>query len=572
MMGRLASTRGTARPGERARSSRVEKHFEKKKTLSTPDQDSSSYLPVIGSPVNCECDALDHAATEAGDLQALFELLEPLVHWSTGVHCSSRCGKNLVPARSVTIPDDVIRTDRILICRPEFLSALPTSDGDSKPPPLLPYDVTVRSSNQRIRKVIYSDEAYPHLRGRRVENQFEKHLGTPDRDSNLDLPVIGSLVYYKSSALDHEATEAVRLIQQDSWKDCIVSVFQDGWVDDEILKFIEECIGVMSYLGWDHRLIDYKNNKKVDIFQKLSENYECDVFTCFVGRIVIGVTLAIDKDADDREIVKFESRKCTRVCVEAVWKTDLSAPDRDLNLDLPVIASLVYCESSAIDHAATEAGDSIRQFEKFTTPTVIEQVSYILIAAGAFVFVVSFLGYCGAIRESRCLLTTYGVLLLIILVMEITAGGLAAAYKKEAETESRTMLKNSIKKYYATQDKADAVTLMWNYFMAQMKCCAVDNYLDFKESPKWGTNKTVPEACCVLVGDLNKFTPKDPQCPNNPSESNSYYMKGCYETFYNWLMEHINTAIGVGIGLGLLQLLGIFFAFCLCKSIDGYIK
>ncbi|CAG2058375.1 unnamed protein product [Timema podura] len=253
------------------------------------------------------------------------------------------------------------------------------------------------------------------------------------------------------------------------------------------------------------------------------------------------------------------------------------------------------------------------QFEKFTTPTVIEQVSYILIAAGAFVFVVSFLGYCGAIRESRCLLTTYGVLLLIILVMEITAGGLAAAYKKEAETESRTMLKNSIKKYYATQDKADAVTLMWNYFMAQMKCCGVDNYLDFKESPKWGTNKTVPEACCVLVGDLNKFTPKDPQCPNNPSESNSYYMKmvaqsqsltltldyttgdwglnlaqytegsgthgggiamkgGCYETFYNWLMEHINTAIGVGIGLGLLQLLGIFFAFCLCKSIDGYIK
>nr|CAD7406223.1 unnamed protein product [Timema poppensis] len=196
----------------------------------------------------------------------------------------------------------------------------------------------------------------------------------------------------------------------------------------------------------------------------------------------------------------------------------------------------------------------------------------------------------------------YGVLLLIILVMEITAGGLAAAYKKEAETESRTMLKNSIKKYYATQDKADAVTLMWNYFMAQinilkacyggrmvlgvtltidwtvddwdikMKCCGVDNYLDFKESPKWGTNKTVPEACCVLVGDLNKFTPKDPQCPNNPSESNSYYLKGCYETFYNWLMEHINTAIGVGIGLGLLQLLGIFFAFCLCKSIDGYIK
>nr|CAD7196327.1 unnamed protein product [Timema douglasi] len=31
-----------------------------------------------------------------------------------------------------------------------------------------------------------------------------------------------------------------------------------------------------------------------------------------------------------------------------------STPDRDLNLDLPVIGSLVYCESSALDHAATK--------------------------------------------------------------------------------------------------------------------------------------------------------------------------------------------------------------------------
>nr|CAD7416765.1 unnamed protein product [Timema poppensis] len=37
-------------------------------------------------------------------------------------------------------------------------------------------------------------------------------------------------------------------------------------------------------------------------------------------------------------------------------KTTLSKPERDLNLDLPVIGSLVHCRSSALDHAATEAG------------------------------------------------------------------------------------------------------------------------------------------------------------------------------------------------------------------------
>nr|CAD7443747.1 unnamed protein product [Timema bartmani] len=43
------------------------------------------------------------------------------------------------------------------------------------------------------------------------------------------------------------------------------------------------------------------------------------------------------------------------------WKTilekiTLSTQDRDSNLDLPVIGSLVHCESSALDHAATKAG------------------------------------------------------------------------------------------------------------------------------------------------------------------------------------------------------------------------
>nr|CAD7435207.1 unnamed protein product [Timema monikensis] len=36
-------------------------------------------------------------------------------------------------------------------------------------------------------------------------------------------------------------------------------------------------------------------------------------------------------------------------------KSTLSTPDRDSSLALPVISSLVHCESSALDHKATEA-------------------------------------------------------------------------------------------------------------------------------------------------------------------------------------------------------------------------
>lgn len=65
--------------------------------------------------------------------------------------------------------------------------------------------------------------------------------------------------------------------------------------------------------------------------------------------------------------------------------------------------------------------------------------------------------------------------------------------------------------------------------MAQMSCCGVDNYKDFPESPKWIIgNKTIPDACCVLDGEVSLFKVKDPQCPYNPTEENSYYQKVNY--------------------------------------------
>jgi len=61
----------------------------------------------------------------------------------------------------------------------------------------------------------------------------------------------------------------------------------------------------------------------------------------------------------------------------------------------------------------------------------MRQAAYLLIAAGAFVFIVSFLGYCGAVKESRVLLALYGTFVLVIVALEITAGSLAASYHPE---------------------------------------------------------------------------------------------------------------------------------------------
>nr|CAD7428629.1 unnamed protein product [Timema monikensis] len=61
----------------------------------------------------------------------------------------------------------------------------------------------------RRRRMERDPEVYLEFRGGGVENNiFKTTLGTLDRDSNLNLPVIGSLVYCVSSAIDIVATEA----------------------------------------------------------------------------------------------------------------------------------------------------------------------------------------------------------------------------------------------------------------------------------------------------------------------------------------------------------------------------
>ncbi|XP_037820281.1 tetraspanin-18 [Lucilia sericata] len=209
---------------------------------------------------------------------------------------------------------------------------------------------------------------------------------------------------------------------------------------------------------------------------------------------------------------------------------------------------------------------------QFTQPQVIEQMAYVLIAIGGIMFLMSFLGYCGAIRESRCLLTTYGVFMILLLIAEIVAGGLAAFYKETARNESKGFLQSTITKYYTTAEHTDAVTLMWNQMMSTFGCCGVVDYRDFETSSGWLNGKgnhTIPEACCRLK-DIKNLLPEDDSCVTNPNETNSFYLKGCYDVFTEWIISHREIIIAVLFGVGVVHLLAIFLAFCLCKSFAKY--
>nr|CAD7425063.1 unnamed protein product [Timema monikensis] len=72
-------------------------------------------------------------------------------------------------------------------------------------------------------------------------------------------------------------------------------------------------------------------------------------------------------------------RNFTRICLEGEWKTiletNLSTPDPDLNLDLLVIGSLVYCESIALDQATTETGTTSPLEQRGSTTAIPEELT-----------------------------------------------------------------------------------------------------------------------------------------------------------------------------------------------------
>jgi len=216
---------------------------------------------------------------------------------------------------------------------------------------------------------------------------------------------------------------------------------------------------------------------------------------------------------------------------------------------------------------------------ELTEPTVIEQGAYILIAAGAFIFIISFLGYCGAIKESRVLLTAYGLFIIIIAVLQIAAIVLATFYIPQAEEKTKDFFQHTIRKYYTTKNRRDAVTLSWDFMQAELECCGVESYEDFEKATEFvkynreeGKGQIIPESCCILDdSDRAKelFIAKDKNCLTTPTIQNSYMSTGCYEKVKNKLISNLTIVIGVACGVLALQILGIIFAFCLCKAIGN---
>ncbi|XP_026159376.1 tetraspanin-1-like [Mastacembelus armatus] len=187
-------------------------------------------------------------------------------------------------------------------------------------------------------------------------------------------------------------------------------------------------------------------------------------------------------------------------------------------------------------------------------------ISYLLMAVGGVLLVIGFLGCCGAVKESRCMLMTFFSIMLIIFLIEVAGAvvllvfqGLADQLLQSLEDEVR---KSIVKNY----GYSESVTSLWNATMDKFQCCGYRNYTDFDGSPfftEHGRN-VYPPMCCNATITMSTC---------NTNEAHSSMVDGCFDKLLQLIEDNAVIIAAVALGIAALEIAAMVVSMVLYSQI-----
>ncbi|KAH8319591.1 hypothetical protein KR074_001694, partial [Drosophila pseudoananassae] len=165
----------------------------------------------------------------------------------------------------------------------------------------------------------------------------------------------------------------------------------------------------------------------------------------------------------------------------------------------------------------------------------------VLISVGSIVVFISFLGCCGAIRESVCMTMSYAIFLLILLILQLTLVVLLFTNKEKFNTAMGEVIDKSWESDRGRGGVFDAI-------QKSLHCCGANSFTDYISE-----GLTPPSSCC------------DGTCLNPLN-----YYGGCRDKFVELMSVSTDKAKYVAIGLIGVELIGFIFACCLANNVRNY--
>lgn len=177
------------------------------------------------------------------------------------------------------------------------------------------------------------------------------------------------------------------------------------------------------------------------------------------------------------------------------------------------------------------------------------------LTAGAVTFLVAFLGCCGAWFQSRCLLATYFVLVILIFLLEFAAGTLGFVYRRHIGQSLVEEMKAGIELKY-DPDGDNGLAELWDHIHTKFECCGVRSYRDWHRIAAWPEHEWVPRSCCLeeFVNGTACATSGNPQL---------IHQGGCYPKLHLWIMKRLYIVGIVCMSFAFVQLFGLISAMLL---------
>ncbi|XP_042326603.1 CD9 antigen [Sceloporus undulatus] len=173
-------------------------------------------------------------------------------------------------------------------------------------------------------------------------------------------------------------------------------------------------------------------------------------------------------------------------------------------------------------------------FEHEENNTTFYTGVYILIGAGALIMLVGFLGCCGAIQESQCMLGLFFTFLLLIFALEVAAAIWGFANK--------TKVADEVKNFY------DSVYKKRNEPSAKETLRALQHALN----------------CCGYGGVIEMAFVDT--CPKQEI-TEAFKVQSCHAAIDEFFTTKLNLIGAVGIAVGVVMIFGMIFSMILCCAI-----
>jgi CD63 antigen len=208
---------------------------------------------------------------------------------------------------------------------------------------------------------------------------------------------------------------------------------------------------------------------------------------------------------------------------------------------ITALAGIALIVSGSI--ALVQIGDISDAFHNMTSPT---HMPIALIVLGSVIFIVSFFGCCGAIRESQCMVTTYAIFLLLVVIGMIICASLIFVYKDDVVNETHNAFNNIF-----LNRVQDVNRRALDNIQRSLRCCGRIGPEDFLNEG----NQVIPSSCC----DGNPSV-----CDRN---NNNLFTQGCNSALEDLINGSSLLLAWISLGFGLAMFIGTIFACCLANSI-----